>query len=134
MTIPELREKTIRELGYTTWLGKPKEYIDLTPQEQVNVTWAMKRYIAANPAQFETRAVEIATNSLSREPGTPQLADTSFGASVADFGAEFVNQAEAINPLSEQNRAKTALGIWGILLTAAAIFAAVVAFKTRPGQ
>ncbi len=107
MSIDDLRNQITSQLGYTTLLGSPKAYIDLTPQEQVNVTNAMNQYVVQNPSQFTDAQVGIATNWVQNQVTAP-LADTSLTAEVSDFFDEVGNQASSLNqnlnPFSEQNR------------------------------
>lgn len=63
--------------------------------------------------------------------GTPP-ASTSVSEKVGIFADEFANQAAAINPLSEQNRSKTALAIWGVLLFGAFVYFFTLAKRTAP--
>lgn len=56
----------------------------------------------------------------------------AFGDMVGDFFAEFAAQGQAINPLSEQNRGKTARTLSAIAAIAAVVFFAVLAFRTDP--
>lgn len=51
---------------------------------------------------------------------------------VGIFADEFVNQAQEINPLSEKNRSKTALAIWGLLLFGAFVYFYTLAKRTSP--
>jgi hypothetical protein len=96
MTIDELRAKIISDLGHKSWTGKPKAYVDLDAQAQVNVTWEMMNYIRTHPTEFEAATVERAKafieQSLKTGGNTP-LADTSFGASVSEFGSALADEA-----------------------------------------
>lgn len=51
---------------------------------------------------------------------------------VGIFTDEFVKQANDINPLSEQNRSKSALAIWGVILFAAFVYFYFLAKRTAP--
>lgn len=93
MTVSDLRTQTIRANAFTTWFGSPKEFIDLNAVEQNTVNQQMNRYIADNPSQFETAVVEQANRWL-RVATNPPLADTSFGASVSEFGAAFADEVK----------------------------------------
>lgn len=92
MKIPDLRAKITKELGYTTLLGSAKAYLDLSQQEQVNVTFGMMKYIVANQGDFPAQSVATAKRYVAS--GNPPLADTSFGASVKEFGAAFAEEVE----------------------------------------
>ena len=63
--------------------------------------------------------------------GTPP-ASTSISEKVGIFAGEFANQAQELNPLSEKNRSKTALAIWGVLLFGAFVYFYSLAKRTAP--
>lgn len=63
--------------------------------------------------------------------GTPP-ASTSISEKVGIFAGEFANQAQELNPLSEKNRSKTALVIWGVILLGAFVFFSALADRTSP--
>lgn len=60
------------------------------------------------------------------------LQSYGLGAMASDFSAELVNQAEQINPLSEQNRGRLATVLSMVLAVAALAYFGVLAFRTRP--
>jgi len=96
MTISELRAKIISDQGHKTWTGQSKAYVDLDAQAQVNVTWEMMNYIVSHPLEFEAASVEQAKTFVDRSlktGGNTPLADTSFGASVSEFGTALADEA-----------------------------------------
>ena len=58
---------------------------------------------------------------------------TTLSEKVSIFTDEFVKQAEDINPLSEKNRSKSALMVWGVVLFAAFVYFYALAKRTAPG-
>jgi hypothetical protein len=94
----------------------------------------MARVILDSTLAYSEAVVTWATNKVNgsfygKPPEKQSITDA-----IGIFTDELANQAQDINPLSEKNRGKTALGLWGIILVGAAVFFAVVAFKTRPGR
>jgi hypothetical protein len=57
---------------------------------------------------------------------------TTLSEKVSIFTDEFVKQAEDINPLSEKNRSKSALMVWGVVLFAAFVYFYSLAKRTAP--
>jgi len=108
MTISDLRNQTITQLGFTDWLNNPLAYVDLTAQQQIDVTNGMMKFISQNPSQFTDAQVTQANTYLGTGIQNVPLADTSFSSDVLTFGSAVADQAvslnNAINPFSEQNR------------------------------
>lgn len=107
MTIAELRNKVIAQNDYTSFLGDPKTYSDLSASEQIKVTNDMDSYIVANPGEFTADQVAKASKVTSAG-GITATSDYTLADAAGDFGNEVANQAVAINndlnPFSEQNR------------------------------
>jgi hypothetical protein len=92
------------------------------------------RVVIASRGDYPANIVQWAENRKKGSFYGQPPASTSFPESVGIFTDEVLRQAEDINPLSEKNRGKTALGIWAVLLVFAAVFAAVLAKKTAPSE
>lgn len=108
MTIAELRTKTIADLGFTTWYGSPKLFVDLTGPQQSAVTDRMSEYIVENAESFPAETVARAQKWVSSGIVGQPYANNSIEANVSDFLDEVGNQTvslnEALNPFSEKNR------------------------------
>lgn len=121
MTIPELRRKIGQEMGLGSFLfpfdGSPSAYRDLAPADQITLTNRMNAYVRAHPDEF-TPIVQ----GLAQKPDIEQPTEYGLGAMASDFVGEMANQAEAINPLSEQNRGKTALMLFAVVAIAAGAY------------
>jgi hypothetical protein len=102
---------------------------NLTFTQREEYIRALAAYVMQFPAAFAPLTVTAAQRIATLPPSMP-LADTSF--SWSDFGGGILDNAEKVNPLSEQNRGKTS---WWIMLTlslVAVLGFAVFAAKVRP--
>lgn len=86
--------------------------------------------ILAYPDRFDAGTVHSA--QLAKGLNFGPLESYGIGDAFADFTSEFVRQGQAINPLSEQNRAKTAGVLTAVILAAAIVFFGILAIKTDP--
>ncbi len=128
MTIDDLRTQTITDLGYTSfWTGAPKAYVDLSAQEQINVTNAMEKYIAAHPSDFSQTQVDISTQTQAAG-GITDIQDYTYTQAAQDFGDEVANQAVAINQAVNPFANKTLL--YALLVAGAIVIFIAVNNKT----
>lgn len=120
-SIPDLRNTIIAQLGYTSLLGDPIGYADLSADQQIAVTNAMEAYIAANPSEFTDAQAALSTQS---QAAGGIASTTTYGLSdqANDFFGEVGNQITSLNnnlnPFSEQNRKY----FYYIILFAAAVW------------
>ena len=124
MDYPTLRQQIGQQLGFGHWwapfTGNSADFLALAPADQIKLTNAMRDYILAHPGDFTQAQVTMAaTVSNVAAP-----VDYTIGDMARDFTGEVVNQAESLNPLSEQNRGKLAAVLVG--LAALAIVAYVL--------
>ena len=85
---------------------------------------------ASNP-MGAVSAQEIATaRNVAAKEYTP-LESYGLGDAAGDFTAEFINQTERLNPLSERNWGGTRLVIIGAILLAAVVYFGGLASKSR---
>ena len=114
----QLRERLTKELGFTTFFGSVKPFVDLAPDEQMKVTDAVMRYIVAHRDEFTAAQVTQAQTRINSGQSGAALEDTGLLSQVSEFpGAiwdEGVKINEAVNPFSGSNRGKL---LWvGIVL------------------
>jgi hypothetical protein len=106
-----------------TSLGLPAAAIDWTYEQRIAYNKALAAYIQANPARFE--AVDLNTAQIVSGKTYSGLDDTSFDWGM--FGGEVVNQANDLNPFSEQNRTQSK---WISLAVLAVVALGLVAYLT----
>jgi len=94
---------------YVTQTGLSSRTSDWTLNQRNEYNRALARYIQENPQIFEAKAIESAR--VVSEADRQGLATFGFTDGLQTFFGEFVAQGEAINPLSEQNRARFATNI-----------------------
>ena len=129
MTIPELRLKLGNELGFSgwfsTWDGSAASFANLSLDDRVKLTNAMDAYIRAHPDEFSTVQQTLANRDDISAP-----VEYGVGDMVADFGSEVLNQADALNPLSPQNRTKTLWIVVGLAALTLGIYAFTMGKRT----
>lgn len=130
-TLDDARNLAAKKLGLDLQGTKGS---NLSQKDFFRLEDAMVDVILDDQLSYPENIVTWATNKKNGAFYGQPPASSSLTEKIGIFTDEIINQANAINPLSEQNRAKTALGIWGVLLAGAAVFFAVLALKTRPGQ
>jgi hypothetical protein len=92
----------------------------------------MARVILDSTLAYSEAVVTWATNKVNgsfygKPPEKQSITDA-----IGIFTDEFANQAQEMNPLSEKNRGKTALAIWGLLLFGAFVYFYTLAKRTSP--
>lgn len=131
MTIQELRAQCGKALGFGSWLtpfdGSVAAYGELSAEDQAALANAMYAYIRAHPSEFSSQQVKQASTMHAAGP------DTSSNWGV--FVDEVANQADALNPFSEQNRAWFAAVVIGcVVIGSAAYFFAKGGGSVRIGK
>lgn len=110
MTIQELRAKIGTELGYGGWFssfgGTAAEYEALSADEKITLTNAMREYIRANPTEFTSTQVTVASSGGGVD--IPLTDSYTVGDAASDFltaaADEAVSINESVNPFSATNR------------------------------
>lgn len=111
-------------------LGLPKLKTDWSYEQRFNYNKELAAVINSNPAFFPEETRQLAKDIAQRD--FQPLDEYSIGDAIRDFSAEFVNQAQEINPLSTVNRGKTANTLIGVVLIGAVVFFGYLAVKYDP--
>ena len=100
-----------------------------TYEQRIAYNKALASAVLSDSANATPQDIKTARNIAAKEY-TP-IESYGLGDAAGDFTAEFVNQAERLNPLSERNWGGTRLVIIGAILLAAVVYFGGLASKSR---
>jgi|GEM_PF-3593886 hypothetical protein len=103
-------------------------------------SWTYEQRVAYNKAlasailsdSAPATAQDLATAQAIAAKEYSPLETYTLGDAASDFTAELVNQAQGVNPFSEQNRGKTRNVLIALVLLAGTVFFGVLAWRTAP--
>lgn len=96
-----------------TGIDPSKAWADLTWDEQQRYQQRLAELTAAHASELPAQFGQTAQAILAKGP-QPAPEPYSIGEAIGDFGSEFANQAQQINPLSSLNRGT--LAWWMMIL------------------
>ena len=130
-TLDDARNAAAKKLGLDLEGTKGS---NLSQKDYFRLEDAMVDVVLNDSLAYAEPVVIWATNKKNGAFYGHPPASSSLGEKIGIFTEEFVNQAEEINPLSEKNRGKTALMIWGVLLVGAFVYFFTLAKRTAPAK
>ena len=128
-TLDDARTQAAKNLGLDL---KGTKGSNLSQKDFFRLEDAMVDVVLNDPMSYSESIVVWATNKKNGAFYGQPPASSSIGEKIGIFADEFANQAQEINPLSERNRGKTALMIWGVLLLGAFVYFSALAKRTSP--
>jgi hypothetical protein len=128
-TIDDARKAAAEKLGLDL---KGTKGSNLSQKDFFRLEDAMVDVVLDDTTSYPENVVTWANNKKGGDFYGKPPESTSLSEKVSIFTDEFVKQAEDINPLSQRNRGKSALMIWGVVLFAAFVYFYSLAKRTAP--
>jgi hypothetical protein len=129
-TLDDARNEAAAKLGLDL---KGTKGSNLSQTDFFRLEDAMVDVVLDATTSYPENIVTWATNKKGGDFYGKPPETTTLTEKVSIFTDEFVKQAEDINPLSEKNRSKSALMVWGVVLFAAFVYFYSLAKRTAPG-